>query len=295
MIKVVVTGGTGLVGSYLIAKLKKEEYEVAVLSRTPKKEGEYKWDINKGYIDEKALLGVDYIIHLAGAGVVEKRWTKERKDLLIHSRVKSSNLLFKKVKELNINLKGFVSASGIGYYGAIDSDKTFTEEALPQNDFISEICVKWEEAANQFKSLKIPVTILRIGVVLSKDGGALKKMNTPLFLSILGNGKQIMPWIHIEDLGNLFFKAINDDAFKGVFNAVSPKNDSNKIFTKVLGKVLGKIVLPIHLPSFILKLILGESSIILLKGPKVSSIKVKKYYQFKYNSLQEALQEIYGC
>lgn len=294
MSKVLITGGTGLVGKYLIDKLVKEGCQVVVLSRNPKKRHEYKWDINKGFIDEDALFNVDYIIHLAGAGVVDKRWSIERKNVLIDSRVKSVNLLFSKVKKLGISLKGFISASGIGYYGAVNSDKIFTEIDAPGNDFISKICIEWEKAANQFSLIAIPVTILRIGVVLSYKGGALKKMNTPLFLSGLGTGKQIMPWIHIEDLTNLFIKSIRDPNFKGVFNAVSSSNDSNEDITKSLGNVLGKVVLPINVPSFILRFMLGELSVILLKGSKVSAEKTMKHYDFKYNTLREALINIYG-
>ncbi len=293
MTKILITGGTGLVGKHLSKELKAKGYEVAILSRNPKQENEYKWDISNDYIDEKALKNTSYIIHLAGAGIVEKRWTNKRKKILINSRVDSANLLFKKTKEFNIPLKGFISASGIGYYGGITSNIIFTETDAPKNDFISKICVAWENAAEQFESINIPVTILRTGVVLSKKGGALKKMNTPLFLSILGTGKQFMPWIHIEDLSNLFIKAIEDNNFKGIFNTVAPNEDTNSSFTKALAKVLKKLVLPIHAPSFVLKLILGELAIILLKGSRVSSKKITKQYQFKFNNLTDALKDIY--
>ncbi len=294
MSKVLITGGTGLVGVYLTNKLKIEGFKVNILSRNPKKDNEYKWDLNQNYIDEKALIGVDYIIHLAGAGVVDKRWTAERKEMLISSRVKSAKLLFDKVQELNIDLKGFISASGIGYYGAVTSEKVFTEEDASENDFISKICIEWEAAAKQFERINIPVTILRIGVVLTKDGGALQKMNTPLFLSAIGSGKQYMPWIHIEDVASLFIKALKDSSFKGVFNAIAPSDETNKSFTKTLGSVIKKAVLPIGVPAFVLKLVLGELSILLLTGSRVSAEKTTKYYQFKYKTLQEALTEIYN-
>lgn len=293
MEKILITGGTGLVGVSLIEKLKDSGFEIAVLSRTPKKKHEYKWDINKDFIDEQALLNVDYIIHLAGAGIADKRWTESRKKILIDSRVKSADLIFKKVKEHNVNLKGFISASGVGYYGAVTSEIVFSEKDTPENDFISKICIEWEASAQKFESLNVPVTILRTGVVLSKEGGALQKMNTPLFLSILGNGKQYMPWIHIEDLTNLYIEAIKNVSFKGVFNAVSAAKETNESFTRSLGKTLHKIVLPIGVPNFILKLILGELASILLEGSQVSSQKVESYYQFKYNNLKDALSEIY--
>ena len=213
MSKVLITGGTGLIGKHLQNLLIANKHKVVILSRNPKKKNEFKWNISENYIDDNALRGVTHVIHLAGAGIANKRWTNKRKNELINSRVLSTNLLFKKVKELNIELKGFISASGIGYYGAITSDKTFTENDTSKNDFISKVCVEWEKSVHQFKKLNIPVTILRTGVVLSKNGGALQKMNTPLFLSALGNGNQYMPWIHIDDLCNLYLEGYTRTIF----------------------------------------------------------------------------------
>ncbi|TYP97028.1 hypothetical protein C7447_10541 [Tenacibaculum adriaticum] len=291
--KILITGGTGLVGKHLTTKLEKEGYEVVILSRNPKKENEYEWNISKNYIDEKALKNTDYIIHLAGAGIADKRWTNERKKILIDSRVQSANLLFSKVKELKIPLKKFISASGIGYYGAVTSNKIFTEEDNSGNDFVSDVCSQWETSANQFQQLQIPVTILRTGIVLSKNGGALPKINTPIFLSILGNGNQFMPWIHIEDLCNLYIEAIKKNTFKGVFNAVAPENHTNLSFTKILGKVIGKPVLAIHVPSLLLKAFFGEMTKILLEGSKISAEKTTKIYTFKYPSLAGAFDFIF--
>lgn len=293
MKKILITGGTGLIGKYLEKLLTNKGYKVVILSRNPKKENQYKWDISKNYIDEKALENTLYIIHLAGAGIADKRWTVARKKVLIDSRVASANLLFNKVKELNIQLKGFISASGIGYYGAITSDTIFTEEDNSANDFISEICIKWEASTKQFEQLNIPVTILRTGVVLSKNGGALTKINTPLFLSILGNGKQYIPWIHLNDLCNLYLKTIEDSNFTGIYNAVAPEHQTNALFTKTLGKVILKPVIPLHIPNFVLKFFFGEMAIILLHGSKVSYKKTKKTYNFKFTDLESAFKNIY--
>lgn len=293
MSKVLITGGTGFIGNHLTELLLKKGYEVAILSRNPKKENEYKWDISKNYIDEKALENTSYIIHLAGAGIADKRWTSPRKKVLINSRVKTTNLLFEKVKALHINLKGFISASGIGYYGAVNSEKIFTESDNPANDFIAKICVEWEKSTQQFKKLNIPVTILRTGVVLAKNKGALSKINTPLFLTTLGSGKQYMPWIHIDDLCNLYLYTIEKKSFKGIFNAVAPEHQTNKSFTKALGKTVQKPVLPIHIPSFLLKILLGEMAVILLKGSRVSAKNTEKHYQFKFSSLTTVLTHIY--
>lgn len=293
MTRVLITGGTGLVGKYLQEKLLEKNYEVAILSRNPKAENEFRWNIKEHFIDENAFKNVTHIIHLAGAGIADKRWTLERKEELINSRVNSANLLFQKVKELKIPLKSFISASGIGYYGAITSNKIYTEIDKPENDFISEVCVKWEKSAHQFKELEIPTTILRTGIVLTKNGGALQKMNTPLFLSVLGNGNQFMPWIHIEDLSNLYIKAIEDISFTGIFNAVAPEHQTNKSFTKVLGKVLKKPVLPLNAHSIILRVALGELSSILLKGSRVSSKKTAKNgYIYQFKTLEKSLKNL---
>lgn len=293
MATILITGGTGLIGKNLKRKLIIKGYTVHVLTRNPKEKDEFRWNINEKYIDVNAFKGVTHIIHLAGAGIADKRWTTKRKKELINSRVKSTNLLYKKVQDLKIPLKGFISASGIGYYGAITSDKIFTEEDTPENDFISTICIHWEKVAYQFKNIAIPTTILRTGVVLSKSGGALSKMNTPLFLSALGTGKQYIPWIHINDLCNLYIKAIEDSNFIGVFNAVAPEHQTNNNFTKTLGNTINKPVLPINAPSFVLKTALGEMASILLEGSKVSAEKVNKTYNFIYPNLQSALNNIY--
>ncbi len=293
MNKILITGGTGLVGRYLQKKLQEKNYSVVILTRNPTLKNEFKWNIAEEYIDDAAFKDITHIIHLAGAGIADKRWTDKRKQELINSRVKSANLLFKKVKELEINLKGFISASGIGYYGAITSDKIFTEEDKPENDFISKICIKWEAAANQFKKLNVPVSILRTGVVLAKNGGALQKMNTPLFLSALGNGNQYMPWIHIEDLCNLYINTIENTKYTGVLNAVSPEHQTNNSFTKALGKSLKKAILPMNAPSFVLKTALGELAYILLKGSRVSSEKVENLgFKFKFKTLEKALKNL---
>ena len=293
MYKILISGGTGLIGKHLQEKLLQKNHEVVILSRKPKKKNEYLWDISDNYIDENAFKGVTHIVHLAGAGIADKRWTTKRKKELIDSRVKSANLLFKKVKDLKIDLKGFIAASGIGFYGAVTTEKIYTEKDPPHNDFISKVCVDWENASNQFNQLNIPVTILRTGIVLSKKGGALPKINTPLFLAALGSGKQYMPWIHIDDLSNLYIQSIEKNNFSGIYNAVAPEHQINNNFTQTLAKVLKKITSPFNVPSFVLKIILGELAGILLKGSKISSKKTADNFTFLYPKLMTALKQIY--
>ncbi|QTD37153.1 TIGR01777 family oxidoreductase [Polaribacter batillariae] len=291
MAKILITGGTGLVGSKLTELLIAKKHTVRILSRSPENKNEFKWNVSSSYIDEKALENIDYIIHLAGAGIADKRWTDERKKIIISSRVDTANLLFNKVKELKIPLKGFISASGSNYYGAKTTDKIFKETDSVGDDFLGEVCKKWENAAHQFKKLNIPVTILRTGVVLSKKGGALERMKTPI-ISPLGSGNQYMSWIHVKDLCNLYIKAIEED-FVGVFNVVAPEFHTSKTFSKTLAKVIKRPYLPISVPSFLLKLFFGELAVILLEGSRLSSKKIKEEgFTFTYDSLEKALENL---
>ena len=291
MAKIIITGGTGLVGKRLSKLLIDKNHEVVILSRNPKEENEFKWDISSNYIDEIALLDTDYIIHLAGAGIADKRWTKERKQIIIDSRVKSANLLYDKINELKINLKGFISASGVGYYGAVTTDKIYEETDKAGTDFLGNVCQKWENAAQQFSTKNILVTILRTGVVLTDNGGALDKMKTPI-ITPLGSGKQFLPWIHLDDLCAIYIKAI-DDNLEGVFNAVAPEHHTSKTFSKELAKSIGKPYLGIGVPSFMLKLVFGDMAKILLEGSKISAKKIEKNgYSFRFKTLKKALNNL---
>ena len=293
MAKVLITGGTGLIGRYLQALLLEKGQEVVILTRNPKKENEFAWDIPNSYIQKEAFNGVTHIIHLAGAGIADKRWLPKRKRAILNSRVQSANLIFKKIKHLNIPLKNFISASGIGYYGAITNEHVHTENDKPHTDYIAKVCIAWENAAKQFKTLNIPVTIFRTGVVLAKDGGALKKMNTPFLLSAIASGKQYLPWIHIKDLCNLYLKAVEDSNFDGVYNAVAPEQHTNFSFMKQLALRLKKWLTPINIPAFMMRILVGKLAVILINGVAISSKKTEKIFNFKYPTLASALQNIY--
>jgi uncharacterized protein (TIGR01777 family) len=205
--------------------------------------------------------------------------------------VAPANLIFDKIKAQNILLKGFISASGSNYYGAQTTAKVFKESDAVGTDFLGQVCQKWEEAANQFKELNIPVTILRTGVVLSKTGGALEKMRTTI-VSPLGSGNQYMAWIHIDDLCNLYIKAVEEN-FVGVYNTVSPEFHTSKTFSKALAKAIKRPYLPIAVPSFLLKLVFGELAIIHLHGSRLSSGKLeKKGFVFKYKEFKRALESL---
>ncbi|PQJ78581.1 TIGR01777 family oxidoreductase [Polaribacter porphyrae] len=293
MSKILITGGTGLVGTQLTELLLNKKHEVVILSRNPEKKNEFKWDVSKNYIDEKAFENIDYIIHLAGSGIADERWSEKRKKVIINSRVETANLLFNKIKKLKINLKGFISASGIGFYGAVTSDKIFKESDKAGNDFLGEVCIKWEDAAHQFSSLNIPITILRTSIVLSEKGGALEKMIAPPVISALGSGKQYMPWIHIDDLCNMYISLIEKN-ITGIFNAVAPEHHTSKTFSKILAKSIGKPFVGINVPSFMLKLLFGDMSKILLEGSRVSAKKIEKQgFTFRFSKLSEALNDLF--
>jgi len=291
LVTVLITGGTGLVGQLLASKLSAKNYTVKILTRTPVNKGEFSWDISKNYIDEKAFKNIDYIIHLAGAGIADKRWTKKRKKEIIDSRTNSTKLLLNKTKEFKVPLKGFISASAIGYYGAITSDEIFTETDVSANDFIGNVCKLWERSVLEFNKIAIPTTIFRLGIVLSKNGGALEKMKTPIITPI-ANGKQYLPWIHIEDITDMFTFAIENN-IKGIYNAVAPEEQTSYSFSKLLANKTKKLFLPVGVPTFLLKLIFGEMSIILTTGSRVSSNKIKETgFRFTYKKLENSLDSL---
>ena len=292
MEKILITGGTGLVGKALTNLLIKNGYTVNILTRSPAAANEFKWNISERYIDEKAFENISYIIHLAGAGIADKRWTADRKKVIIDSRVASTQLLLENVTALKIPLKKFISASATGFYGAITTTDIFTEKDPSANDFLGTVCQKWENAAHKFKALHIPVTILRTGIVLSKKGGALEKMKTPI-ISPLGSGNQYLPWIHISDLCNMYVKAIKEESFTGTYNAVTNDYQTSKSFAKSLAKSLGRLYLPIAVPSFLLKLVFGEMAIILLEGSRVAASKIlKSTFTYQFPTLEKALENL---
>ncbi len=296
---VLITGGTGLVGKYLSKKLIEKGYFVATLGRQSKKQSDipnYTWNIEKNELEDGALENVDYIIHLAGANIGEKRWTSKRKKEIVDSRIKSSQLIFQKITENKHQLKAFISASAIGYYGAITTDKIFVETDQPSQDFLGETCRLWEDAANNFESLGIRTVKIRTGVVLTYQGGALAKMITPVKVGLgasIGSGKQYMPWIHIDDLCEIYLKAIEENNMHGAFNAVAPEHKTNREFSETLTKVLKKKVWFPSIPAFILKIIFGKMSELILNGSRVSSNKlIKEGFQFKFPDLKSALEDL---
>jgi hypothetical protein len=300
MASVLISGGNGLVGRHLRDLLKAKGYEVFILSRNSSKNSIFKtylWNPEKNEIDPEAILAADYIIHLAGENITEKRWSAKQKQKIIDSRIKSAQVIFDKTEELKKPLKAYISASAIGYYGAITSEKVFTETDLPGNDFLAVTCQLWEKSADQFTTLNIRTVKIRTGLVIDKSGGIIPKLVLPvkLFLAApFGNGKQYMPWIHITDLCGIYLKAIEDNEMHGAYNAVSPQTITNKEFLNELYFVLKRRLILPNLPAIFLKLIFGEMAIIFLTGSKVSPDKIiKKGYQFKFSTMKQALANLF--
>jgi uncharacterized protein (TIGR01777 family) len=296
---VLITGGSGLIGRYLTSTLIAEGYQISHLSRKTSysdKVKVFRWDPDQNILDPYVFEGIDYIIHLAGANIGEKRWTERRKAEILNSRVGSVRLMHKVITDNGIRLKAFITASATGYYGSITSDKIFNEEDLPGNDFLATTCRKWEEAADLFGNDETRTVKIRSAVVLEKTDSALSKIMKPArfgFLVQTGNGRQYMPWIHIKDLCRIYLKAIEDGGMKGAFNAVSPQHVTNEFFMQTLAKVMKRPLFPIPVPAFILKGVLGEMSDVILKGSRASSEKIKDSgYNFLFGNLEEAFENV---
>ena len=297
---ILITGGSGLIGSKLSLALIAKGYQVRHLSRQPIHSTliqSYSWDIEKNSIDENAFIGVDAIIHLAGAGIAEKKWTDSRKAEIVNSRVNSTHLLFDYVQKMALPIQTFIAASATGIYPT-NPHKSYNENAKPATDFLGDCCVKWENKIDQFTTIGIRTIKLRTGIVLAKEGGALPKMAKPILAGIgapIGDGKQWMSWIDEDDLVNMYIFALENKSINGAYNAVSPRPCSNQNFTIVLAKILNRFILLPKVPSFIIRLLLGEMSIIVLGSTKVSAEKIiASGFKFKFEKLTDSLSKIYN-
>lgn len=297
--KVLLTGGTGLVGTRLTDLLLQKGYQVSHLARSPRqgKVPAFRWNPATGELDVRAFEGVTSIIHLAGAGVADKRWTPSRKREILESRTQSSALLYKTLATTTHQVRAVVSASAIGYYGFGQGEQILTEESAPGQDFLAQVTQQWEAEVDKLISLGIRVAKLRIGIVLSENGGALKEMAKPIQWFVgapLANGKQYLSWIHLDDLCALFIKAVEDDQLHGPYNAVSGEWATNAELTKIMAHELNKPLWLPSIPGFALKLVLGEMANMVINGNKVSADKVKRTgFHFQYTNLEEAVKSLH--
>lgn len=296
--KVLIAGGTGLIGSRLSILLEEKGYQVIHLSRREKKEARfpaYAWDLNAQTISSQALEGVQYIINLAGADA-GKRWTARHKDAIIQSRVKSNQLLLNTIKEKQLPIKAYLAASAMGYYGN-RGEEIMDEQASPGEGFLSYSTQKWEKAIQESKVPGIRTVLLRIGLVLSTSGGVLTKLLIPFNFLVgvyFGNGKQWYSWIHIDDVCRMFIYALEQEKMEGIYNAVGKNLERNKTLTRKVGEALKRPFLLLPAPVFMLKLALGELSQAVLTSTRVSSEKIQQEgFQFNFEDLSEALADLF--
>lgn len=296
--KILITGATGLVGTELKKHLLNKGYEVNTLSRKKDNDANnFVWDVYKGTIDADCLNGVKAIIHLAGEPVADKKWTDERKKQIIDSRVKSTELLFKTIKSKpDHQLKSFISASAVGFYGDC-GDEILTEESSNGYGFLAECCKLWEDAVDHGKKLSLRIVKLRTGIVLSNHGGALPQLDKPVKLfagAALGTGKQWTPWLHIDDMVEMYIEAIENLKMEGCYNACAPFPVTNKALTKAIAKQLHRPVWPIKVPKKALELLLGERVEAVLMSNNTSAQKILDAgFKFKFTHLEDALKDLY--
>lgn len=295
---ILITGGTGLIGSRLVGMLSSKGHKIAVLSRRAGSMSHakvYRWDPEKGEIDRQAIENTDAVIHLAGAGIGEKRWTRARKQEILDSRVKPVYLIAEKMKIAGVIPKIFITASGVNLYDQQDFERRNTEKSPSGNSFLAEVVKEWERAADVFSDQGVRTVKMRTGLVLDADGGALPKMAAPVRMGLgaaLGSGKQWMPWIHLEDICRLYVEAIENPAFRGPYNAVAPECVTNRSFMKELCRTLRRPFWPVHVPAFMLEAIFGEMASILLEGGNCVNERIRNeiFFHYRYPTLAGALR-----
>ncbi|KIO76616.1 cell division inhibitor [Pedobacter lusitanus] len=298
---ILLTGATGMLGRDLIKTLLKRGDKISVLSRRPQQIDQVKvflWDVYKQEIDPDCLEGVDSIIHLAGENIAKEKWSDQRKKEIIDSRVLSTQLLYKTITENSNQVKHFISAAAVGYYGS-RGDEILTEESNPGNNFLADCCVKWENAIDQGRELGLRIVKIRTGVVLAKDEGALEAMAKPIRFfagAPLGKGKQWIPWIHYQDMTRIYIHTLDNEALTGAYNASAPFPVTNKEMTKAIAKQLHRPVWPFSVPEKVLQLILGEMSSLVMNSTHTTAQKIlSSGFLFRYTHLEEALADIYSA
>jgi uncharacterized protein len=300
---VIITGGTGLIGTALSKFLVSRGIEVIILTRNPKSQRSSipgityaGWNLEEQTVSEEAFRKAKYIIHLAGAGVADKPWTEKRKREIVESRTRSSELLVKAMRRFPNEIVSVVSASATGWYKENQSQPAL-ETDPPDPGFLGETCRAWESSIQPVTDLGKRLVILRTGIVLCNEGGAFPEFARPIrygIAGILGNGKQFISWIHMEDLCRIYMEAMLNPSWSGIYNAVAPNPVNNKTFTLELAKRLkGSFFIPVPVPDFVLRLLLGNRKEEVLKSSLVSANKLKQQgFQFIYPTVDAAFRDL---
>jgi hypothetical protein len=297
--RILITGASGTIATTLAKRLTELGSECVFLSANKRRKGEqnyFYWNISSGEFDERCLEGVDSIVHLAGAGIAERAWTPAYRKEIVDSRSGAANLLFEKVKQRGMRLRSFVSASGIGIYPPLD--EALDEKAVYGNDFVADVCVRWESAANAFRSVADRVCCIRTSLVLAKGKGFLQPFEKAMqfgVLPVFGSGNQLLSWIHIDDMVNIYLRAIADSSMDGAYNASSGQAISQRTFNQLLAKARGRSVVMPPLPAFAVRAIFGERASLLLGSQNVVPAKLTaEGFVFQYPDLLPALKELYA-
>ena len=298
--KILITGATGLIGKKLTSDLLSKGYSVNYLTtrnsqiKSSDKINGYYWNPEKEIIDLNCFKDVDTIINLAGSNIA-KRWSRSNKLQILKSRTQSLNLLKDSILKNNLNIKKIISASAIGIYPS-SFDRAYTEnDNLISSSFLGKVVSEWELAVNSFNDLKIEIAIVRIGLVLSKDGGILSKSLFPIKFgvgSFFGSGMQWQSWIHIQDISNIFCHILKNDLV-GIFNGTSPNPITNKEFTIKLSKFLNRPLIFPNLPKWLMSLILGEMHIIIFESQNITCNRLSQTkFNFKFDNFDHAIADL---
>lgn len=295
--KILVSGSHGLVGKALTTSLTNAGHEIVSLVRQSANDSEIEWHPNQGKINGQQLEGLDVVVHLAGESIASGRWTEEKKKKIRESRVKGTELLSSALARLSQPPSTFISASAIGFYGS-RGDELLTEESAPGNGFLPEVCIAWERATGQAEAKGIKTIHTRFGIILDENGGALERMLTPFRMGVggkVGNGKQWMSWIALDDVISALRFLIDEPGSEGPLNLTAPDPVTNADFTEALGNVLSRPTL-FSVPAFAARLAFGEmADELLLSSAKVEPRRLKENgYQFKHPELSSALKAILG-
>ncbi len=286
---ILITGGTGTIGRRLIQFLQARNYNVALLSRSATTDipnvRVFQWDIKRGNLDPQALATADAIIHLAGAGIADERWSDSRKKEILESRTKSTELLANALRTGKHSVKVFVSSSAIGFYGGDAGEQSLTETSPAGSDFLAQVTRAWEKSVEPITALGIRTVRIRTGVVLTMAGGALPKLAQPVRLGAgapIGTGQQYISWIHLDDLCRMYVEAIEKETWQGVYNGVAPGPATNADLTKQIAHTLSRPMLLPNIPAFVIKLMFGELAVTVLGGNYVLNKRIREETDFRY-------------